>query len=74
MATSQFTFALDSISTYPYNAKDATGDTTKRIGALPNVKSIRHSRHREMSDLYDKVRDDPKFRLAEAENIGVGFK
>jgi hypothetical protein len=30
--------------------------------------------HRDMSDLYDKVRDDPKFRLAEAKKIGVGFK
>jgi integrase len=30
--------------------------------------------HREMSDLYDKVRDDPKFRLAEAKKIGVGFE
>lgn len=30
--------------------------------------------HRDMSDLYDKVRDDPKFRLAEAKKVGVGFK
>ena len=26
-----------------------------------------------MSDLYDKVREDPKFRRAEAKRMGVGF-
>jgi hypothetical protein len=27
-----------------------------------------------MSDRYDKVRDDTKFRLAQAKKMGVGFK
>lgn len=27
-----------------------------------------------MSDLYDKVRDYPKFRLEEAKKAGIGFK
>jgi hypothetical protein len=30
--------------------------------------------HRDMSGLYDKVGEDPKFRFAEAKKIGVGFK
>jgi hypothetical protein len=27
-----------------------------------------------MSDRYDKVRDDPKFRLEQAKTMGIGFK
>lgn len=27
-----------------------------------------------MSDRYDKVRDDPKFRVEQAKKMGVGFK
>jgi hypothetical protein len=27
-----------------------------------------------MSDLYDKVREDPNFRRVEAEKMGVGFE
>lgn len=33
-----------------------------------------HSSNGDMSDRYDKVRDDPKFRLAQAKTMGVGFK
>ncbi|MGA8557713.1 MAG: tyrosine-type recombinase/integrase, partial [Candidatus Acidiferrales bacterium] len=29
---------------------------------------------KDMSDLYDKVREDPKFRRAEAKRMGVGFE
>jgi hypothetical protein len=29
---------------------------------------------RDMSDLYDKVREDPQFRKAQARKMGVGFK
>jgi hypothetical protein len=29
---------------------------------------------KDMSDLYDKVREDPKFRRAEARRMGVGFE
>jgi integrase len=30
--------------------------------------------HRDMSDVYDRVREDAKFRLAEAKKAGTGFK
>jgi integrase len=33
-----------------------------------------HSSNSDMSDRYDKVRDDPKFRLAQAKKMGIGFK
>ena len=33
-----------------------------------------HSSNSDMSDRYDKVRDEPKFRLAQARKMGVGFK
>jgi len=32
-----------------------------------------HSSDRDMSGRYDKVRDDPQFRLAQAKKMGVGF-
>jgi integrase len=33
-----------------------------------------HSSNSGMSDRYDKVRDDPKFRLLQAKTMGIGFK
>jgi integrase len=33
-----------------------------------------HSSNSDMSDRYDKVRDDPKFRLVQAKKMGIGFK
>jgi hypothetical protein len=35
---------------------------------------LAHSANQDMSDRYDKIRDDAAFRLQQAKTMGVGFK